>query len=84
MKLVWAEFSERPYLETYKTLERHAKKADAWPEWRERGLTEIRQRLAKTKRSELVEIYLYERDTEEAWLDWARWFINLPQSRHAR
>jgi uncharacterized Zn finger protein len=49
MKLMWAEFSERPDLETYRTLERHAKKTKAWPEWRERALTEIRQRIAKAK-----------------------------------
>lgn len=49
MKLMWAEFSERPFLETYKTLERHAKKAGAWPEWRERALAEIRLRIAKAK-----------------------------------
>jgi uncharacterized Zn finger protein len=49
MKLMWAEFSERPYLETYKTLERHAKKAGEWPGWRERALAEIRLRIAKAK-----------------------------------
>src|ERR1035438_8115733 len=38
MKLMWAEFSERPILETYKTLEKHATKAGVWPEWRERAL----------------------------------------------
>lgn len=49
MKLMWAEFSERPCLESYKTLERHAKKAGAWPAWRERALAEIRLRIAKAK-----------------------------------
>jgi len=49
MTLAWAEFSERPFLETYKTLEKHAKKAGAWPEWRERALGEIRLRIAKAK-----------------------------------
>ncbi len=49
MKLMWAEFSERPFLETYKTLQKHAKKAGAWPEWRERALAEIRVRIAKAK-----------------------------------
>jgi len=49
MKLMWTEFSERPYLESYKTLERHAKKADAWPIWRERALAEIRLRIANAK-----------------------------------
>ena len=45
MKLMWAEFSERPYLESYRTLERHAKKAGAWPGWRERALAEIQLRI---------------------------------------
>jgi uncharacterized Zn finger protein len=49
MKLMWAEFSERPFLEAYKTLKRHAKKAGEWPEWHNRGLTEIRLRIAKAK-----------------------------------
>ncbi len=49
MKLLWAEFSERPYLETYQTLKRHGKKAGNWPEWRDRALAEIRQRIAKAK-----------------------------------
>jgi hypothetical protein len=49
MKLMWAEFSERPYLETYRTLERHAKKSGEWPQWRERALAEIRRRIAKAK-----------------------------------
>ncbi len=67
MKVIWAEFLERPYSDTYKTLERHAKKAGAWPEWRERALTEIRRSAAKADRSTLVEIFLYERDIESAW-----------------
>jgi uncharacterized Zn finger protein len=84
MTLVWAEFFERPYLETYRTLERHAKKAGNWPEWRDRALAEIRRRVAKAKEesrgqtrrrwmrpnddhSQLVEIFLYERDNEAAW-----------------
>jgi hypothetical protein len=50
MKLMWAEFSERPYLESYKTLERHAKKAGAWPGWRERALAEIQLRITKVQR----------------------------------
>ena len=49
MSLMWAEFSERPFLETYKTLRKHAQKAGAWPEWRNRALAEIRARIAKAK-----------------------------------
>jgi uncharacterized Zn finger protein len=49
MKLMWEAFSERPYLEAYRTLERHAKKAGSWPEWRERALAEVRRRIAKAQ-----------------------------------
>ena len=49
MKLIWAEFLERPLLDVYKTLERHSNKADAWTEWRERALAEIRSRIAIAK-----------------------------------
>jgi uncharacterized Zn finger protein len=49
MKLMWAAFLARPYLEGYQTLERHAKLASAWPEWRERALAEIRSRIATAK-----------------------------------
>lgn len=83
MKLVWAEFSERPFLETYLILEVHARQASAWPEWRERALDEIRQRILKARESSkgqirdrwarqddhsvLVEIFLHEGDLEAAW-----------------
>jgi uncharacterized Zn finger protein len=86
MKLMWAEFSERPDLESYKTLERHAKKAGAWPGWRERALAEIQLFITKAKEkargnsprrwmrpdddhSPLVEIFLYEGNPEEAWVE---------------
>ena len=81
MKLIWATFLERPYLKAYKTLESHAKKAGAWPDWRERALSEIRQRAPKNmgnpvrwrgvlpddNNSTMVEIFLYEANPEEAW-----------------
>ena len=84
MKLMWAEFLERPYLETYRTLERHARKARSWPEWRDRALAEIRRCIAEANKgsrghrrsrwtqpnvdhSQLVKIFLYERDPEAAW-----------------
>ena len=49
MNLLWAEFMERPFLESYTTLEAHGKKAGAWPQWRERALAEIRSRIAAAK-----------------------------------
>jgi uncharacterized Zn finger protein len=84
MKLIWAEFAERPCLETYRVLEKHAKQAGEWPAWRERALAEIRRVIAEAREaprggpltpwvrssndhSGLVEIFLYEGDTEAAW-----------------
>ena len=46
---MWAEFLERPLLETYKTLKSHAKKAGERPEWRNRSLAKIRLRIAMAK-----------------------------------
>lgn len=58
MKLIWPEFLERICIENYQTLEKHAKLASAWPEWRERALAEIRSRIttakAKTRRQRLT------------------------------
>jgi uncharacterized Zn finger protein len=53
MKLIWAAFTERPFLENYKTLERHARKTGAWSQWRERALAEIRSRIANAKQKAL-------------------------------
>ena len=47
MQIMWAEFSERPFLDTYNTLEKHPKRSGTWPDWRERALAEIRLRIAK-------------------------------------
>jgi uncharacterized Zn finger protein len=52
MQLTWTAFSERPNLEIFKTLEMHAKRAGAWPEWRDRALAETRQGIAKAKENE--------------------------------
>ncbi len=66
MDLMWAEFSERPYLGTYQELERHAEKAGSWREWRTRALHEFRIRSTKDH-SALVEVFLYEGDVDTAW-----------------
>jgi uncharacterized Zn finger protein len=80
MTLAWAEFSQRPDLEQYKNLKRHADRAKAWATWREKALAAIRQDVAKRKReagkspwgyradhSTLVEIFLWEGALETAW-----------------
>ncbi len=81
MAIAWGYFAAHPSLEPYKTLKRHAGKADRWKEWRLKAVELLRQRIAKTKathagqwagsppedRSELVRIFLWERDLEAAW-----------------
>jgi uncharacterized Zn finger protein len=80
MDLAWTEFRERPDLERYKNLRRHADRAKSWSTWRERALAAIRQEVATqtrehgrsqraghADRSILVEIYLWESDLEAAW-----------------
>ena len=49
MKLAWEEFIKTLTVDAYKTLEKDAVKAGAWPEWREQALAEIRKRLAMVK-----------------------------------
>jgi uncharacterized Zn finger protein len=53
MTLMWAEFLDRAHLESYQKLERHARKAGAWPAWRVRALAEIRLRIASAKEKAL-------------------------------
>jgi uncharacterized Zn finger protein len=81
MALVWAEFSESPGLDGYKTLKSHAERVGRWPDWREKALALIRketaEEAAKARKysrgwqgagsSELVRIFLWEKDEEAAW-----------------
>ncbi len=69
MKVMWVAFEERPFPDEYKILKKHALKAGAWPEWRDRALAAIRRRIAKDNQdhSVLVEIFFYEGTAEDAW-----------------
>lgn len=82
MAVVWNEFTDRPCLETYRLLKQHADRAGQWPSWREDALTSVRERIqaAKNRRrrdeygswdradhSDLVQIFLWEKDVEAAW-----------------
>ena len=83
MKLMWSTFTSQPIVDRYLRLELHAKKAGSWTEWRERALSEIRRRISESKQrpqvrgtgywihqldhSQLVEIFLYEEDSQQAW-----------------
>ena len=55
VQLMWAEFSERPFLETYRKLERHARAGSSWPEWRGRALADIRHRISSVNGASPVE-----------------------------
>jgi hypothetical protein len=48
-RLIWANFLDRPELEEYKDLAKHAKRTGDWNTWRERALEEIRSRIAAAK-----------------------------------
>lgn len=82
MALMWAEFAESPCLGGYQKLKTHADRIARWPQWREKALAFLREKLAKVKkdtpkdrwdwappadRSELVRIFLWEKDDEAAW-----------------
>ncbi|MBL8214852.1 MAG: hypothetical protein JNK87_29300 [Bryobacterales bacterium] len=68
MHLAWAIFADRPCLETYGQLEKHARQAEAWPIWREKAIAEIRKR-AERDNTLLVEIALHEGDADWAWTE---------------
>ena len=82
--LIWAQYVSRPYLETYQKLKQHADRIGQWSVWREKALAVLRQSTAKTKQnalrgpwawtdradhSELVRIFLWEKDVEAAWAE---------------
>lgn len=82
MELAWQVFAARPFLAEYQLLKQHANRARAWKAWRERALARIRQegqrRITDSgayrfsangpqSRSELVRVFLWERDAEAAW-----------------
>lgn len=82
MELIWAEFSERHGLENYKILKTHADRAQDWPQWREKAVAFVREKLSKGREaakkdrwswyareghSDLVRIFLWERKSEDAW-----------------
>lgn len=82
MALIWTEFTESPNLEQYRNLKAHAERIGQWALWRERALEYLRERIGRAKsesqkdrwawyrkadHSELVRIFLWEKDVEAAW-----------------
>lgn len=82
MALIWAEFTESPSLEQYKKLKPHAERISQWELWQEKAIAYLREQIAiakseaqknrwaryrKADHSELVRIFLWEKDVEAAW-----------------
>ncbi|MEW6747598.1 MAG: DUF6880 family protein [Planctomycetota bacterium] len=82
MSLIWVEFVESPDVDSYQKLKSHADRIGAWTSWREKALATLRETIAAAKRdaakkhwswasrtdhSELVRIFLWEKDIEAAW-----------------
>jgi hypothetical protein len=80
MALIWTEFTESPSLEQYKKLKAHAERISQWELWREKAIGYLHEQIAiaksepqknwwyrKADHSELVWIFLWEKDVEGAW-----------------
>lgn len=81
MELIWGNFAGYPQLDEYKKLKEHADKIKEWAIWRKKALDYLHQVLNKNRQShkekyfwwnrndnsELVKIFLWERDIESAW-----------------
>jgi uncharacterized Zn finger protein len=81
MELIWQVFAARPHLDGYELLKQHADRSHSWKPWRERALARLRGDAqaaqarhtalhgAERARSELVRVFLWERDAEAAWAE---------------
>jgi len=80
LRVMWAEFTERPYLEAYQKLKSRAERTGSWPEWRAKALALVRERIDGSRRSGrggrwhdrtdhsgLVRLLLWESNFEAAW-----------------
>jgi len=71
LRIVWLEFRQRPSLASYQTLEKFARAAEEWEDWREQAWTLMRRGPAEKNQrldsSLAVEILLYEKRAEDAW-----------------
>ncbi|OGS80228.1 MAG: hypothetical protein A2Z94_00305 [Gallionellales bacterium GWA2_55_18] len=75
MQLIWVQFAERPSLGSYQKLHQFAKKAGVWLAFREQALGHLDRLIASeagkrhyhSSAAVLVEIHLWEKNTEAAW-----------------
>lgn len=81
IQVIWTAFTEQPFLSRYQDLKKHAERNNQWSAYREKALAVIRTALDKAKQktkkpkwrwqftdhSELVKIFLWEKEVELAW-----------------
>lgn len=77
LALLWKNFEDHPYLETYRAVKAVADKLGSWTEWREKAQTHMKAHLAKVEPlawgaarrdfAPLVEILLWEKRDGDAW-----------------
>ncbi len=82
--IAWEVFEQAPVLQYYQRLEKYARKAKAWPDWREKAIDRVREEIAQRKKragrprsrwerapdhSVLVEILLWEKEVDTAWAE---------------
>jgi uncharacterized Zn finger protein len=74
LRIVWVEFRQRPSLESYKTLQRFARAAEEWEDWRAQAWTlmqrksmEAAEKGHRVDASLVVEIMLHDEKAEGAW-----------------
>ena len=52
MALIWEAFVEYPDFQSYRNLHEHAKRSAAWPIWRDKALSHIRERISASIRKQ--------------------------------
>ena len=78
LNLIWMNFEDNLCLDRYQKLKHQSEKTSQWPQWREKAIAYIRNDIAVKNRrvnqwgfspgnSVLVEIFLWEKNTEAAW-----------------
>ncbi len=85
VRVAWEAYDSAPGLRTYRQLAEHATRAGLWPDWHDRAITLLRERIAQGQRkpargrasqwavrpdgSTLVEVLLHDGEVELAWAE---------------
>lgn len=80
MEVAWQRFTDTPTIQGYQFLEQIASRIEEWPKWRERAWQFLRDRQGDSKTNsgnryrysaarEIVNILLYEKRDDEAWIE---------------